>query len=68
MPSPPTRWALVSIGLGLLLLIAPTLVALHASDLVHVAGVLMICTGVGILVARMRHEDEDDDPDDGAVV
>ena len=69
MPSPPTRWALVSMGLGLLLLVAPTLVALRASDLVHVAGVLMICTGVGILVARMRHEDEDDDdPDDGAVV
>ena len=69
MPSPPTRWALVSMGLGLLLLVAPTLVALRASDLVHVAGVLMICAGVGILVARMRHEDEDnDDPDDGAVV
>ena len=69
MPSPPTRWALVSMGLGLLLLVAPTLVALRASDLVHVAGVLMICAGVGILVARMRHEDEDDDDsDDGAVV
>ncbi|HSP37983.1 MAG TPA: hypothetical protein VLR26_09530 [Frankiaceae bacterium] len=67
---PVTRWGLVALGLGLVLLIFPTLLGLEHTDAVDVVGVLCILGAVGLLVSRLssRSTDEYDGPDDGAIV
>jgi hypothetical protein len=72
-PMPPahpvTKWGLVALGLGVVLLIFPTLLGLRHTTAVDVAGVLSILGGVGLLVSRLSNGSGDDDgPDDGAVV
>jgi hypothetical protein len=67
---PVTKWGLVALGLGLLLLIFPTLLGLEHTTPVDFVGVLCIIGAVGLLVSRLssRSTDEYDGPDDGAVV
>jgi hypothetical protein len=67
---PVTKWGLVALGLGLVLLIFPMVLGLEHSTGVDVVGVLAILGGVGLLVSRLsdRSTDEYDGPDDGAVV
>jgi uncharacterized membrane protein HdeD (DUF308 family) len=65
-----TKWGLVALGLGLLLLIFPTLVGLEHTTAVDLVGVLCIIGAVGLLVSRLssRSTDDYEGPDDGAVV
>jgi hypothetical protein len=67
---PVTKWGLVALGLGLLLLIFPTLLGLEHSTGVDFVGVFCIIGAVGLLVSRLsnRSTDEYEGPDDGAVV
>ncbi|MDQ1647954.1 MAG: hypothetical protein QOG60_11, partial [Frankiaceae bacterium] len=72
-PMPPshpvTKWGLVALGLGVVLLIFPTLLGLRHTTAVDVVGVLSILGSVGLLVSRLSSDSGDDDgPDDGAVV
>ncbi len=72
-PMPPahpvTKWGLVALGLGVVLLIFPTLLGLRHTTAVDAAAVLSILGGVGLLVSRLSSGSPDDDgPDDGAVV
>jgi hypothetical protein len=70
-PRPITVLALASIALGILVLAVPSLVAnLTSTTTQQVLGVLLVLGGVGVLVARMgeRPADEDDWPDDGAII
>jgi hypothetical protein len=68
--STPTKWALLAMLLGVVLLLVPTVFGLMHSTLVNAAGVVCVLGGVATLVARMRDHPEDDaiGPDDGAVV
>jgi DMSO reductase anchor subunit len=66
---PVTKWGLVALGLGVVLLIFPTLLGLRHTTAVDVVGVLSILGSVGLLVSRLSSDSGDDDgPDDGAVV
>jgi hypothetical protein len=67
---PVTKWGLVALGLGLLLLIFPTLLGLEHTTGVDFVGVLCILGAVGLLVSRLstRSTGEYEGPDDGAVV
>jgi hypothetical protein len=67
---PVTKWGLVALGLGLLLLIFPTLLGLEHSTGVDFVGVFCIIGAVGLLVSRLsnRSTGEYEGPDDGAVV
>lgn len=67
---PVTKWGLVALGLGLVLLIFPMLLGLEHTTAVDVAGVLCVLGAVGLLVSRLsgRSTDEYEGPDDGAVV
>jgi hypothetical protein len=73
-PMPPahpvTKWGIVALLLGLVLLIAPTLLGLEHTTPVNLVGVLSILGGVGLLVSRLsdRSSDDYEGPDDGAVV
>lgn len=73
-PMPPahpvTKWGLVALGLGVVLLIFPTLLGLRHTTAVDIVGVLSILGGVGLLVSRLSDgpSDDYDGPDDGAVV
>ena len=64
--APASLYALLLIGLGAVLLIAPTRVGLSL-DLGLVLGVAAVVGGVSVLVSRMRDRDSDDG-DNGAVV
>ena len=67
-PHPPaTRWALIALGLGLALLLLPTLFAFGHRTSLDVAGVVCLLGATAVLVSRLR-ERSPDDPDDGAVV
>ncbi len=67
-PHPPvTRWALIAMGLGLALLLLPTIFAFGHRTSLDVAGVLCVLGATAVLVSRLR-ERSADDPDDGAVV
>ncbi len=66
---PVTRWAAISVGIGLLLLIGLPMLGTDASMGVQVVGALAVIGGVATLVWRMRDAPSvDDGPDDGAVV
>jgi hypothetical protein len=67
---PVTKWGLVALGLGLVLLLFPMLLGLEHTTAVDVAGVLCVLGAVGLLVSRLsgRSTDDYDGPDDGAVV
>ncbi|MCZ2819902.1 hypothetical protein O2V63_06135 [Modestobacter sp. VKM Ac-2977] len=64
--APASLYALLLIGLGAVLLVAPTRVGLSL-DLGLVLGVAAVVGGVSVLVSRMRDRDSDDG-DNGAVV
>lgn len=67
---PVTRWALAAMGLGLVLLVAPTVLGLEHRTAVDAVGVVCVLGAVATLVARMRDHPSTDEggPDDGAVV
>ena len=67
---PVTKYGLVALGLGLVLLLFPMLLGLEHTTAVDVAGVLCIVGAVGLLVSRLsgRSTDDYEGPDDGAVV
>lgn len=67
---PTTRWGVTTVGLGLILLIAPWLLGVEQTDGISFIGVGAILTGIGLLVSRLRsgNEPENYDGDDGAVV
>lgn len=67
---PVTKYGLVALGLGLVLLIFPMLLGLEHTTAVDFAGVLCILGAVGLLVSRLsgRSTDDYEGPDDGAVV
>jgi hypothetical protein len=71
-PRPVTVLALGAIALGVVVLAVPALVARATSNTAQeILGVLLILGGVGLLVARMGDRpptDDDNWPDDGAVV
>lgn len=67
-PPPPTiRWAFLALGVGIALLLVPTLFALGHRTSLDIAGVMCVLGAAGVLLTRLR-ERSDDDPDDGAVV
>jgi hypothetical protein len=67
-PPPRTvRWAFVALGVGLALLLFPTLLAFGHGTSLDVAGVACVLGSAAILLARLRDRSPDD-PDDGAVV
>ncbi len=61
------RWALFALGVGLALLLVPTVLAFDHGTSLDVAGVGCILLGTAMLLVRLR-ERSPDDPDDGAVV
>jgi hypothetical protein len=67
---PVTKWGVVALLFGLLLLVAPTMLGLQHTTSVNLLGVLSILGAVGLLVSRLsdRSTDDYDGPDDGAVV
>lgn len=67
---PTTKWGLATIGLGLVLLIAPWLLSLEQTDGIDFLGVGAILAGIGLLVSRLRTGNDPGgyDDDDGAVV
>lgn len=67
---PPTRWALLAMVAGLVVLAAPMVVGVDGSSSATVLAVLAIVGGAASLVWRMRDGPDADDPgsDDGAVV
>jgi hypothetical protein len=68
--APATKWALSSIALGVVFLLAPSIAGVSRGTTRDVLGVLLVLGGVGTLVARMadRPPTESDDGDDGAVI
>jgi hypothetical protein len=66
-PPRATRWAFVALGVGLALLLFPTLLAFGHRTSLDIAGVACVLGSAGILLARLRDRSPDD-PDDGAVV
>lgn len=72
-PRPPlhttTKWAIVSLLAGLLLLVAPSLIGVEGGDGTLFVAVLAILLGAGLLISRLRDTDPGDETDDdGAVV
>ena len=67
VPAPASLYAVLLVLAGVVLVGAPGLLNL-SSDVGLVLGVLAIAGGVGLLVARMRDRNLEDDGDDGAVV
>jgi hypothetical protein len=64
-----TRWALVGLGFGLLLLFGPTLIGIEHSTAVDTVAVVVITASTVVLVSRLRRGPPADDGwDDGAVV
>lgn len=61
------RWALLALGIGLALLLFPTLFAFGHRTALDVAGVLCVLGATGVLFTRL-HDRPTDSPDDGAVV
>jgi hypothetical protein len=66
-PSRATRWALLALGIGIALLLLPTLFELGHRTSLDIAGVLCVVGAAGVLLTRLRDRSPDD-PDDGAVV
>ncbi len=66
-PPAPTRWALLGLGLGLALLLFPTLLSLDHQTALDIVGVLCVLVSTGVLLSRLRDRSPDD-PDNGAVV
>ncbi len=62
-----TRWALIGLLVGLLLLLLPTLLDFGHRTSLDVAGVVCVLGSGAVLVSRLRDRSPDD-PDDGAVV
>ncbi len=68
-PSPPaTRWAFFALGLGLALMLLPTLFSFGHRTSLDIAGVGCVLGGTCVLLARLRDRSDDDPDDDGAVV
>lgn len=67
--APHTRWAILAIVAGVVVLVAPAALGNPTSGMVSVLAVLAILGGAATLVLRMRESREHrDDPDDGAVL
>jgi hypothetical protein len=64
--APITRWALIGIFAGVLALVLPLMIGLHAPAWTCAAAVAAIIGGGAVMVARMGNEPHDGD--DGAVV
>lgn len=62
-----TKWAIVSLVFGVLLLISPTLLGIDGGDGTTLVGTIGVLLGVALLITRLRDHDPFDG-DDGAVV